>query len=175
MSNRKNPIQEQVSDNIAWETPPELFRQLNAYFHFELDAAASPENAKCARFWTENDNALIQPWAKSTFLNPPYGDQIPAWMRKAKREAQLGNSIVCLIPCRTDTEWFFDSIWYDADIIIFIHGRLQFGDEGVKAGSAKFPSAIVVYNLPLDASARVQFVNKFFRLGRVVFLKQDRQ
>lgn len=171
MPNTKRILTEQLSENTSWETPRELFRQLDRYFKFELDAAASRDNALCQQFWTEADNALVKPWAVATYLNPPYGDQIPAWMRKAKREGQSGNTIVCLIPCRTDTEWFFDSVWYDVDVIIFIHGRVQFGDKGVVLGSAKFPSAIVVYNLLLQPNEREQFSYRFKRLGRVVFLK----
>lgn len=30
-----------------WETPPEIFRHCNEIWHFDLDAAASDENALC--------------------------------------------------------------------------------------------------------------------------------
>ena len=35
-----------------WSTPDDLFAELNGIFHFDLDACASPANAKCARYFT---------------------------------------------------------------------------------------------------------------------------
>lgn len=36
-----------------WETPQDLFDELDREFHFTLDAAASPSNAKCAKYYTD--------------------------------------------------------------------------------------------------------------------------
>lgn len=46
-----------VSRTIAgeWETPDELFKELDRKYHFNLDACARPENAKCAKFFTAQD------------------------------------------------------------------------------------------------------------------------
>lgn len=45
-----------------WETPKKFFDELNNEFHFTLDACATAENAKCEKYFTEKDNALIQDW-----------------------------------------------------------------------------------------------------------------
>ena len=59
-----------------WATPQELFDELDAEFHFTLDPCATPETAKCAKFYTEKDNGLVQDWTGETvFCNPPYSDQ----------------------------------------------------------------------------------------------------
>lgn len=50
------------SDDECWETPQSLFDELDREFHFTLDAAATPDNAKCARFYTPQDDALKQSW-----------------------------------------------------------------------------------------------------------------
>lgn len=50
------------SNTPEWETPQDLFDRLDALYHFDLDAAATPENAKCARFFTKEDNGLMQMW-----------------------------------------------------------------------------------------------------------------
>ena len=39
------------SKTDLWETPQEFFDELDAEFHFTLDACALPENAKCARYY----------------------------------------------------------------------------------------------------------------------------
>ena len=50
------------SGSDQWETPTDFFRALDAEFHFRLDAAASQDNAKCARYFTAEDDALRQDW-----------------------------------------------------------------------------------------------------------------
>src|SRR5215472_13786196 len=46
-----------------WETPPEIFDPLHAEFLFTLDPCATPQNAKCAKFFTEEQNGLERSWA----------------------------------------------------------------------------------------------------------------
>lgn len=41
---------------MDWETPPEVFEPLDAEFHFTLDVCATAENAKCARYFTEEED-----------------------------------------------------------------------------------------------------------------------
>jgi site-specific DNA-methyltransferase (adenine-specific) len=47
-----------------------------------------------------------------------------------------------LIPARTDTSWFRDSIYHHNTEIRFLRGRLQFGDS---SKDAPFPSMVVVF------------------------------
>jgi phage N-6-adenine-methyltransferase len=131
------------SKTNEWATPQELFDKLDAEFHFTLDPCATPENAKCERFFTMEDDGLSKEWAgESVFCNPPYGRQIGRWVAKAYDEALLyGATVVMLIPARTDTGYWHDWIHGKAEIR-FIKGRLKFGDS---KNSAPFPSAIVVF------------------------------
>ena len=41
------------SKEEKWATPQDFFDKLNDEFHFTLDAAASPDNAKCPVYFTE--------------------------------------------------------------------------------------------------------------------------
>lgn len=45
-----------------WETPQDLFDELDKEFHFTLDAASSDLNAKCEKHYTLKDDGLSQPW-----------------------------------------------------------------------------------------------------------------
>ena len=45
-----------------WETPQDLFDELDDEFHFALDAASSDLNAKCKSHYTLKDAGLSQPW-----------------------------------------------------------------------------------------------------------------
>ena len=108
---------------------------------FVLDACALPCNAKCESFFTPAQDGLRQDWASSTWCNPPYGREIGKWVRKARLEAERGNTVVCLLPARTDTRWFHDYVLDRAEIR-FVRGRLKFG--GSK-NSAPFPSMVAVF------------------------------
>lgn len=45
-----------------WETPQDLFDELDDEFHFALDAASSDLNAKCEKHYTIEDDGLSQSW-----------------------------------------------------------------------------------------------------------------
>lgn len=137
------------SKKMDYCTPQDFFDSLNTEFHFALDAAATKENAKCRMFYTPENDGLKKPWnvgGGAVFCNPPYGREIGKWVRKAYEEAQNGQTVVLLIPARTDTAYFHDYI-YGKSEIRFVRGRLHFTDENGSAyPPAPFPSMVVVYN-----------------------------
>ncbi len=132
-----------------WETPDDLFEGLNGEFNFELDACASKDNCKVSRYFSIDGtglahDALQQDWSrfgKSIWCNPPYGRQIGKWVGKAYEASQKGATVVCLLPARTDTRWFWNYILDKAEIRL-IKGRLRFN--GAESG-APFPSMIVIF------------------------------
>ena len=125
-----------------WETPQWLFDALNARFHFTLDVCATPENAKCAQYFTREDDGLAQGWLRERcWMNPPYGRKISDWVAKARQEALGWALVVGLLPARTDTRWWQEHVQGHADVR-FIAGRLKFGNA---QNSAPFPSAIAVW------------------------------
>ena len=129
-----------------WATPQGFFEELDREFHFTLDACALPENAKCEKYYTPEQNGLAQPWGGVVWCNPPYGRKIGKWVRKAYIENKLGATVVMLLPARTDTKWFHNYIYGKAEIR-FIQGRLKFGDS---KNSAPFPSMVVVFRVGAD-------------------------
>lgn len=130
------------SASVEWATHWSLFNQLDEEFHFNLDPCCTHENAKCKDHHTQIENGLSQDWGgKTVFCNPPYGKELPKWIRKAHDEAEKGVLVVMLIPARTDTRAFHDYIYHQAEIR-FIRGRIKFGD--AKA-SAPFPSMLVIF------------------------------
>lgn len=140
-----------------WQTPIELFRELDKEFHFNLDPCTTEDNPLGTRFYYSKEmDGLNKTWyrylwgvslgdgftqIKSVFVNPPYGRKIGLWIEKAYKESQRGCTVVMLIPSRTDTVWWHRWVM-KAEEIRFIKGRLKFG--GAK-NSAPFPSAIVVF------------------------------
>lgn len=75
------------SDKEDWATPQDFFDSLNEEFHFNLDPCADPENAKCDRFFTKEENGLSKDWGGScVFCNPPYGRKTTGeWKRNFKQ------------------------------------------------------------------------------------------
>jgi site-specific DNA-methyltransferase (adenine-specific) len=131
------------SASDGWETPQDLFDKLDIRFNFTLDPCATSRNKKCNKFYTEAEDGLIKNWGgESVFCNPPYGREVKKWVKKCYEESLKPNTtVVMLIPSRTDTTWWHDYIMHAAEII-FIKGRLKFGDS---KNSAPFPSAIIVF------------------------------
>ena len=120
-----------------------FFNMLDKEFGFSIDVCALPENAKCARYYTPAHDGLSMAWEGICWMNPPYGRQIGRWVEKAYHEAKYRRAtVVCLLPARTDTQWFQDFCLRSKDIR-FIRGRLKFG--GAK-NSAPFPSVVVVFS-----------------------------
>lgn len=135
------------SKTDQWETPADLFKKLNDEFHFTLDPCADESNHKCEKYFTKEQNGLIQDWSQDVvFCNPPYGRNIGEWVKKAFESVSSHththtHTVVMLLPARTDTKWFHNYIYHKAEIR-FIRGRLKFG--GSK-NSAPFPSMVVVF------------------------------
>lgn len=132
------------SNSNEWATPVSLFRELDAEFHFNLDPCCTHENAKCELHYTIENDGLTKNWGgHRVFCNPPYGRELPKWVRKCYTEAQKPDTlVVMLIPARTDTSYFHDYIYHKAREIRFLRGRLHFNES--KQG-APFPSMIVVF------------------------------
>jgi phage N-6-adenine-methyltransferase len=130
-------------------TPRDFFAALHAEFGFTLDVCATPENATVPRYFTPETDGLAHSWAGEVcWMNPPYGREIGAWMRKAAAESGSA-TVVCLIPARTDTAWWHETVWDEARHrprrgveVRFVRGRLRFGEA---TASAPFPNAVVVF------------------------------
>lgn len=127
-----------------WETPPDLFARYNVRFDFTLDVAASPDNAKCARYFDAAADGLTQDWGREVcWMNPPYGAAVAKWIRKAYEASLAGATVVCLVPSRTDTNW-----WHEYAMrgeIEFLRARVKFVRTDGQRSRAPFPSAIVVF------------------------------
>lgn len=127
------------SQTNEWATPQDFFDKLNEEFNFTLDPCATSENAKVSKFYTQEDDGLVQDWTgEVVFCNPPYGREIKHWVKKAY---DSNATTVMLIPARTDTSYWHNFI-HDKAEIRFIRGRLKFGDS---KNPAPFPSAVVIF------------------------------
>ena len=138
-----------TSKTDQWGTPLDLFNLYNDAYGFQLDAAASSENALCKNFFTVDDNGLEQDWwpRRRVWVNPPYGRTIGHWARKAFEESQKGCIVVCLLPVRTSAKWWHDWV-KDKAYLDYVPGRLKFRNlatDGKPGGTAPFSSVLATY------------------------------
>jgi phage N-6-adenine-methyltransferase len=103
------------ADREGTATPQCLFDLLNAQVKrltgqaFELDAAASDWNAKCADYFDEETDALAQDWSRwrTIFLNPPFNAELVGrFVAKALEAAGKGSTVVLVLPAWPGYDWF---------------------------------------------------------------------
>lgn len=151
------------SNSDEWGTPQSTFEYLHKIFKFNLDCCASELNHKLDNYYSLEDNALEQDWNGVVWCNPPYSKGLQTkFIDKAIKETTSDKSkcqtVVMLIPARTDTRNFERIVCY-ANQIIFIKGRISFlkGD-GSKSQSSPFPSMIVI--LSKDCNTHLDMPSK---------------
>jgi site-specific DNA-methyltransferase (adenine-specific) len=134
-----------------WGTPRDLFARLDAVFHFNLDAAATKENALCDAYITAEQDALKTSWLAAgcastrVYCNCPYSrGWKEAFCQRAIAQVYYRNPafVVMLLPAATSDGFWTKWVTPHAAEIIFIEGRLRFAGA---PSCADFPSAVVVY------------------------------
>ena len=123
------------------------------------------------KHYTIRDNGLRQKWEGRIWLNPPYGDQTHIWLN---RLAHHGNGIA-LTFARTETQMFFKSVWYRAQAIYFLPGRLSFyNNKGIQSRSgAGAPSCLIAYGLNnCESLERCRLNGKYIYLGNLEARKE---
>ena len=123
----------------CWATPDKIFLPLQEEFGFTLDPCCTIETAKCHKFYTPEDNGLLQSWKGETvFCNPPYSRRnIDKWVEKCWTEHSLHKiTIVALLPVSTSSTWFHKFVWGKSELR-FYKGRIRF--------TAPFSSMLAIY------------------------------
>lgn len=130
--------------NDEWLTPPEIVRACGL---FDLDPCSPIVRPwdTAAKHYNINDDGLAQPWEGRVWCNPPFGREAIKWLRKM---ADHGNGIA-LIPARTETVMFYETVWGRADAVLFIQGRPHFHYVDGRRASANSgaPICLVAYGL----------------------------
>jgi phage N-6-adenine-methyltransferase len=137
-----------------WETPPDLFRYFNSFYHFTVDAAASNKNALCKRYWTEEDSGLEKSWKDEiVFLNPPFCNW-GIWAKKSVIETKKYEcTVLMLIPSgKTDTNLWGKYIT-ELSVIYWIGGRVNYlleGKKPIKGNSPNFATCAIEWRYKIE-------------------------
>lgn len=132
-----------------WRTPESFLLLVSKLSQINLDPCASSDPGEQFAIYnfTVKDDGILQSWNKIgglVFVNPPYGDDLPTWIKKIILEYRetvdlpVRFEIVSLTPARPDTKWF-RLAWEASSAFCFWSGRLTFVGAPDPAG---FPSAL---------------------------------
>lgn len=121
----------------AWQTPPDMFAKLHARYRFNLDGAASPDNALLLDASTADSPV---PWTgRRVFCNPPWSD-IASFLEYAP-SAELA---VFLVPARTNARWFHRALELGARVEYF-KGRPRFVKDGQTHSGSPVDCLLLVF------------------------------
>lgn len=65
-------------------------------------------------------------WDAPTWVNPPYGEFLRAWLLKIVAEAARGTPIISLIPCSRWEQGYLTDVLAAANAVCFHRGRISF-------------------------------------------------
>jgi hypothetical protein len=135
--------------NDEWLTPPAFLAQLGV---FDLDPCAPivrPWDTALTHYTIEDDG-LSKDWFGRVWCNPPFGREAIKWLRRMRDH---GDGIA-LIPARTETKMFYETVWGFASAVLFVRGRPHFHYvDGARASfNSGAPIALIAYG-PSNACA----------------------
>lgn len=125
-----------------YETPMELIAAVKRKFgvkRFAWDLAASAENTKAKRYFTEAEDSLKQDWVAlhgaDHWLNPPFSNIAPwaakcartavTWLAYAKDAPVYTGRIFLLVPAAVGSNWHAQHVDGRAQVL-FLNGRVPF-------------------------------------------------
>ncbi len=138
-----------------YQTPPEFLyalRQKLGIGQFDIDLAASAENAVCVNYYDEGMDSLAEhnSWKVTTggwaFCNPPYANIRP-WVKKAYEQSLEGAQIAMLVPASVGSLWWLQFVQPHGAYVLYLNGRITFvGADG------PYPKdcAVLLYTKYLD-------------------------
>ena len=164
-----------------WNTPAELVEAVCEVFGGQIDLDPCDNGFSCTQArvsYKLPTDGLKESWVsdsqgvlfKNIFCNPPYGldkvrgTSIADWIHRCSFYGHARDlDIMLLIPASTETAFWHEYIWGQADAICFIKGRVKHPLEGkTLAGSTK-GSAMIYWGPNVEGFYRV-----FGKLGKVV-------
>ena len=137
-------------DKDFWATPNELYNGALTYFVqkgllspqsvYVGDVCASKHNTKHKRFFTEEQDALIQDWIEFAWqercngvlwCNPPYSRKqkerfIAKGIHFGENVKSEGAGVIMLLPADTSTAWFSECVKHAKAVAFICNGRISF-------------------------------------------------
>ena len=100
-------------------TPKWLFDSMDIRFDLDVASPIGGSHVPADRYYTQEDNGLVQPWSGRVWVNPPYSLTTP-WVHKF---IENDHGIALLVVSKS--KWF-QSLWDSADGIVPTPAGLKF-------------------------------------------------
>jgi len=95
------------------------------------DVCATTQNAKFEKYFTPEDNGLVQEWTEDFFMNPPYSE-INLWMKRAyEQHLKYNVNALILVFAKTSVSWWHEFVEGKAEKH-FQEGRIRFLLNGIE-------------------------------------------
>ena len=130
-----------------------------AFGEIDVDPCAnalSPVVARRRILREEGGDGLVEDWSgRLAYVNPPFS-QLLQWLRRAHDQWRAGHvgTVVCLVPVRTDSAWFHETLSGVAEIYL-LKGRVRFLDP--RGGGQQTPFSLMVLTLGTTAAQRLRY------------------
>ena len=141
-----------------------------AFGEIDLDPCAHLLSAVSARrsiMLSEGGDGLVDEWSgRLVFMNPPFSALL-VWLKRAFDQWQSGNveTVVCLVPVRSDSAWFHDTLCRVADIYL-LQGRVRFLDSRGKGQPTPFSLMLLTLGASTEQKARFASLVPGFWIAR---------
>lgn len=140
-------------------TPPAFMASIySAFGDIDIDPCGNELSSVIAHRYilpSRGGDGLIEDWSgRLAFVNPPYSELLK-WLKRAHEQWKAGKveTVICLVPTRTDSLWFQEVLSRDADLF-FIQGRVRFLDPRGKGQHTPFSLMLVALGTSLEERKR---------------------
>lgn len=164
---------DKTAKDTDYLTPDSVLDPVRRYYGggIPFDPATAPDNpTRAVEFCSlpERDG-LLTSWKEQgggVFVNPPFGSHLQAWLKKIGDEAEMGVTIIALLPVnRFEQGYLHDSVLKMASVACFVRSRVAFlrPSTGEPAKGNPYPSVLWGFNVDVE-----RFTAAFGHLGAVV-------
>lgn len=165
------------SGNTEWLTPPEIIEAARAVMMgIELDPASShaaQKIVKAERYYTAEQDGLLQPWEGRVWLNPPYRQPLIQKFTQVLCESFDSGKVlqaIVLTNNASETRWF-QAIAHRSAAICFPKTRIKFFSPELVKGRQPLQGQTIFY-LTRQTWRATQFDYHFSPFGQVIVKKQ---
>lgn len=144
-----------IEERDDWETPTPLFTALNKDYKFTYDCCCSLENSKCEKGAIVFQAVGSKLYNEVCWMNPPFSKAFEMFEHFFK----VVEKGVCIYRCDNMETKIWQMILKHADWIHIFPSRINY--EGKKGKGARFPSALIGFNVVQPNKQRINGVTLF--------------
>jgi len=144
----QRPKRSKAQNSDEYETPTDVFESICKQHRIvpDLDVCAEYGQNKCAKFYSPEEDGLVNKWKWDVWCNPPHNRRTKDWVLKADEEWQKNNiNILMFVPANAICARYFDDVFEKGHAKYYRYsGRPTFWVKGKPAKDSARNSYFVV-------------------------------